>query len=523
MSLGEEQSNSHVTGLSWSPSGLGRNHRPCLAILTSNLLLSMWEQGPNPIAEESWERIIIINDVLQSYIQDNPYRQNTEPDPRELLQRRRRVRAFAWALPFKPSSHTAYWGPTSAVLAVANDCSEIFFLLIGRSFDMKQNLPVRHIHLMGHHFLDLPLKKERFRGVKDRLEWNAGSDNEQDIASTIQYTLNGYSGKLSVNFKSAGNQVQISKFLLGGISKALEISCELTIAEAESPRKAATYPNPLTLEPPTTHKYLSLHFEDMKYDYISEHEIDGDPDDQVYMKFWAFEHWKGYTAALVSLHPSQQLEYIPTLAEKCTITFTHTNLEAYQRSQDENPQERSEGYDPVEEELVLPWEHKKSDELRPMRLYMLEMLHKELAGRVRYVSSANSQLIYTMFFAALIWNIDRRETIYDLASYLLTYISRLSDLDSGGTDRGMSTVELLAKERYLLDQVRSEAGYSSSDIVQLVNECITTWELGDKEHALSPPFLETCQIPSCGRALLWSETSDARCVMGHVYGRQRDL
>ncbi|KAI2795299.1 hypothetical protein POX_a01905 [Penicillium oxalicum] len=57
-SIGAEQSTSTVVGLAWSPPGLARFRRSVLAVLTSNLLLSLWESAGMP---GQWNRVAVIN------------------------------------------------------------------------------------------------------------------------------------------------------------------------------------------------------------------------------------------------------------------------------------------------------------------------------------------------------------------------------------------------------------------------------------------------------------------------------
>lgn len=130
-SIGPEQSLSTVVGLSWSPPGLARYRRCALAVLTSNLLLSLYEAG----AKGKWKRVAIVNVALkphfQSFIKDGG-----------LCLRKAYIRSFAWAPPLKVSEDRegatyavpgaeARWGVQ--LLAVTNDDNDMIFLQIRRS------------------------------------------------------------------------------------------------------------------------------------------------------------------------------------------------------------------------------------------------------------------------------------------------------------------------------------------------------------------------------------------------------
>lgn len=106
LSLGEEQSDSIVISLAWSPPGLSLHRRSALAVLTSNLLLSIWETDGN---SGSWRRTTVINGHL------------TVPSDADTDKNRRskRVRAFAWTRPLKLSQDEK-WGICHLLIADDN-------------------------------------------------------------------------------------------------------------------------------------------------------------------------------------------------------------------------------------------------------------------------------------------------------------------------------------------------------------------------------------------------------------------
>ncbi|KAJ9660173.1 hypothetical protein H2198_002679 [Neophaeococcomyces mojaviensis] len=94
-SVGEEQSNSVVVALAWSPPGLGIHHRPVLAVLTSNLLLSLWETDGS---QRNWRRTCVVNQHLplsvSSQIAHNAFRAGR-------ARRYARIRCLAWSDPLR--------------------------------------------------------------------------------------------------------------------------------------------------------------------------------------------------------------------------------------------------------------------------------------------------------------------------------------------------------------------------------------------------------------------------------------
>ncbi|KAF2711440.1 hypothetical protein K504DRAFT_532028 [Pleomassaria siparia CBS 279.74] len=133
LSTGEEISSSHPACISWSPPGLAKHRRCALAALTSNLVLSIWSSDAKLRDDLSWERRLIINDVLSDYFlsaRDAGCSLVTEFEETHRL--RKRVRAFAWA----PSMYDGQsagtmgthlvWG--QFLVAVTNDDNQVVVL-----------------------------------------------------------------------------------------------------------------------------------------------------------------------------------------------------------------------------------------------------------------------------------------------------------------------------------------------------------------------------------------------------------
>ena len=133
LSIGAEQSLSTVVGLAWSPPGLARHRRCTLGVLTSNLVLSLFEPvGP----QGKWQRVAVVNWALSSYFQQIT-------DEESLRLRKALIRSYAWCPPVKvpaaQKDRTPYsvlnaesrWG--FQLLAVTNDDNDMIFLQTRRS------------------------------------------------------------------------------------------------------------------------------------------------------------------------------------------------------------------------------------------------------------------------------------------------------------------------------------------------------------------------------------------------------
>ena len=133
LSIGAEQSLSTVVGLAWSPPGIAKHRRCTLGVLTSNLVLSLFEPvGP----QGRWLRVAVVNWALSSYFQQIV-------DEESLRLRKVLIRSFTWCPPVKvpvsQKDRTPYsvldtesrWGVQ--LLAVSNDDNDVVFLQSQRS------------------------------------------------------------------------------------------------------------------------------------------------------------------------------------------------------------------------------------------------------------------------------------------------------------------------------------------------------------------------------------------------------
>ena len=123
-----------MTALSWSTPGLSKNGRSVLAVLTSNLVLSLWESTSNPAEPSSWRRVLIVNNAIEEHL-SNEVRLGAS------LRKQRRIRSAEWAnhsnyigIERQASSATQLWPNT---LKVVNDVSQIIFLQILSPYGMQ--------------------------------------------------------------------------------------------------------------------------------------------------------------------------------------------------------------------------------------------------------------------------------------------------------------------------------------------------------------------------------------------------
>lgn len=121
-SLGQEQSDPVIVALAWSPSGLGLHRRSVLTVLTSNLLLAIWETNG---AQCGWRRTCLFNHFLPPFDVDDSARNNTV-----LTNPVRRIRSVTWAYPFLHPTASKF---TSHFLVIVEDHNVLFFYTVAKN------------------------------------------------------------------------------------------------------------------------------------------------------------------------------------------------------------------------------------------------------------------------------------------------------------------------------------------------------------------------------------------------------
>jgi hypothetical protein len=128
-SIGAEQSQSSVSQLAWSNQGLGLHRRCVLAVLTSNLLLSLYEADGQ---RRTWSRVYVVNKALEKYFEskDRPKSIGTS-----------RIRSFAWCPPLKNDARgeddraDVRWG--EQLLTIATDNNDVVLVRVKRNNSSK--------------------------------------------------------------------------------------------------------------------------------------------------------------------------------------------------------------------------------------------------------------------------------------------------------------------------------------------------------------------------------------------------
>ncbi|CBF82064.1 predicted protein [Aspergillus nidulans FGSC A4] len=154
-SVGAEQSFSTVAGIGWSPPGLAKYRRSVLAVLTSNMVLTIYAPTNNPA---KWTRIAIVNKSLEIFFHEsiengtpNLRTQSFRRDIEDNTARTRKtnIRSFTWLPPLKvPAKNELYPAPESRwgffLLAVTNEDNDMVILQVQpSSSEQASQYPLR--------------------------------------------------------------------------------------------------------------------------------------------------------------------------------------------------------------------------------------------------------------------------------------------------------------------------------------------------------------------------------------------
>jgi hypothetical protein len=128
-------------------------------VLTSNLLLSLYEADGQ---RRTWSRVAIVNDAVEAYFRAAKKKESDETSSVN-LQRKGRIRSFAWCTPLKSEDGhedhgdgSVRWG--EQMLAVATDDNDVVLVQVKRDF-FSVDKSVYSFNVVSHLALDQQAKR----------------------------------------------------------------------------------------------------------------------------------------------------------------------------------------------------------------------------------------------------------------------------------------------------------------------------------------------------------------------------
>lgn len=331
LSLGEEQLDSIVVALAWSPPGLGLHSRAVLAVLTSNSLLSIWETNG---LQRGWRRSCIVNHHLPTLKQDDSFQTALSPSRQYL-----RIRSFAWSDPFIHTTQPK-WG--SHFLALVDDDNNLFFCRIEKS--AKNDYGQWCVTVLA----TIRLGRE---SVSNQ-EGNRRTSMQQILAqrSTVRsirvgsWSVSTEEDKAEIDaraiiscdfFHSAVNPAMLVQVTISDDNMRTEASRRISAVLSESVNSEPPA-SILPFEPATQNGDISYQLSDKPewkevlekacHDYSKRNNLNGLF--RVRFRSYTVSPHRDIEAACVTLHPWDMYEYTPLGSEACHIVFRTLRVSA---------------------------------------------------------------------------------------------------------------------------------------------------------------------------------------------------
>ncbi|MCJ1284681.1 hypothetical protein MMC26_004017 [Xylographa opegraphella] len=383
-SIGEEQSASAVAAIAWSPSGFAKHRRCVLTVLTSNLLLSLWDQGPDPSEALSWSRTTIINEYLQAYF-------NFDDASPDLVRKRRRIRTMCWAkeLPKDVQAVQAY----GELIAVLNDNHEIIVVSVSSPYICKQE--GWSAEVLSHSSI---ITNSQNRHSSDHeIMWSSWATKSDTVDALLSCKTGGDHNIFKFSIKSSvTHDIQVDdrgtvprvfmkpvdetsfpdlagpKFsmlcdsknylsnpswdVISGRCCFQEFFCITThLSQMETFRvhtqSGATGASTQTLRKTNKLWNLQMRQSDFRLQFAKEHNLGR----MTTIKTWGLASLGAYIAACVTVHPSTMVEYSMASTERSTILFGHASS-LRDQGKDKNENENEDEDEDEDENLFFPWE-----------------------------------------------------------------------------------------------------------------------------------------------------------------------
>ena len=368
MSIGVEQARVFITSLAWSPPGLAKHKRSVLAVLTSNLLLSLWAPGGDPTDSENWERVLLIDHI--------------------------RIRSMAWAptdapnVEFQTPLSTRKWG--TPLLITGNDSNQMSFYIITSPFTSV---------MKSWDYLTLgcetipPVYK-----VNDRPSLLRDALNTRHFIDYLAFGDWDPNGSIPIIYRSSGvfykSLLKISIDSLQGILSDSSTHQRIPQGHHDILPKA-----PLLMQ-----DFMQKQVKD----YCIARRLA--PDD-VIVKTWGVASLDNLVAVCVTSHPSKMIEYRAIAEESATIGFGSS--------------EDAEGRRPE-----FPWQRRRVvDDKEVCLKILLTILDAQLLASVT-LTSRDLKILYAATSAALFCPMtqSQRQSCLNAADPVLQVLEDMSSL-----------------------------------------------------------------------------------------------
>ena len=463
MSIGEEQTRATVTALAWSPPGLAKHGRSVLAVLTSNLILSLWASNSDPTDLGSWERVSVVNKVLLSGSR---------------LQQR--IRSMAWA-PTNPQ-HVDLLTPSSGkkwgipLLAVADDSSGLYFLKVSSPYNGQSS--AWNIEVLRHEVIAVSqLRNDRPSLLSiamnanhfiDRIEFGTWEDSIPVVCHISGIVCR---SRLSVH------EDPLSRERAADFAGVGSLIVSLVAASSED----AGIPRPPIVTP-----FMKNQMATEKVKYGLKSNIGSD----VELRTWGVASLNDLVATCITLHPTTMIDYTSPFEGNSIIIFDTDNA-------DDNAKN------------MFPWQSSAEVDIAEKQKVILDTVMDQIPQRSLTAHSLDLKIAYTAFCGVLLLSgekcLDRPQMIQG-AMEILDIIERHVGID-------------LLLERQALLSVQNTHQLSDQELRKIVRQM--TLARGQDESNIDPDkdLLDVCPFcPESQRAIPFDDFTEAYCQQRHPFG-----
>ena len=469
MSIGEEQALVTVSAIGWSPCGLGKHRRSVLAVLTSNLLLSLWTSYTDPTDPGSWERVMIVNYSLIPETLTTPQKQSRTSQ---------RIRSMAW-IPIYPEHaerqtplSTRKWGVF--LMAITDDENGVYFVnfvspftgpsmawdvqtLLYKRFppaaQPNQRPSLLHFKMSENHFID----RVAFG------TWNSGE------YIPVTYHTSGTIYHDNLNFVLGPPLLATVEPVIGPIDNFQE--------DETQQLRMTSYLSPPTLSPSIENQVQRL-----KKTYDTKHKLGL----HILSRVWGCASLENFSAVCITLHPSRSIEYSIPAEEFANVIFDSAHPE----------------------QGKFPWQEPTEVDESMARRTILSTILNGTTLEMFNLSDLDIKIIYSAICVSMLTESLQQPRHIQLLSGILQLLKNNTGID-------------LEAEQMILKTTSTKLHDAKQQIVDVVRR---TTELRGKACLLSSStkhFLDYC--PICTeteepKVICFESLTEAYCPQMHPFG-----
>ena len=502
---------SNIVSLSWSPSGLAKNRRSVLAVLTSNLILSFWASTSDPSVVASWKRVLVVNNCIRESRELKSSLNDALTSTNTVLRQLLRIRSAAWAPLIQRKSRYDETTLTRLsdlyFVAVTTDDNSMLFLSVSSPYTDDSMCwdarVVRQYNFSDESSLARTLlprgvieeepesevhRRQALSDWKQKYLYHRGSlllaalqtKCFIDGVSWGAWFHAGAHAEIMINFQKDNANIGHAKFY---------ISLDFPLRTSFSKPSIYSTAGPFTCK----HENLNIESVDLPRSALhrkahrlrAKYDRQNDYGGLTTIKFWGLATYENYAAICVTLHPGDMVDYLLASEERATILFgvlgterLDAELETFKWERDSNTGDTTNT-----QRAIL------------QTVFDLERQSKResggLSNRIVYAAACSSMLL---------WDNERTQRL-SLALDVLDRLERKGDIDLGSEISACS-------------QLLRTPNIEMEEAIAILEEATGARSREDLNNAVK--VSSVCSICAC--AIHWRSLLEAACSQGHCFG-----